>query len=353
MNSAPNFAPEECHAPLLQLAPKVLSFANAFESRFHSDFAAWRAAVETQLREVVGAMPTRGDLNLRVEWQREHREFHEIRFVFASEPNADVPCHLLWPKTGHAPYPIVICLQGHSTGMHISLGRPQSEADAKSIEGDRDFGIQAVREGYAALVIEQRCFGERRDARDVSKRHVNHGCHHASMVALLLGRTMIGERVWDVSRAIDALEQLQSEKAPLDASRIGCMGNSGGGTITYFAACLDSRISVAMPSCYLCTFADSIGSIDHCADNYLPGALKYFEMGDLSCLIAPRPLVVVAGRKDNIFPIDAVQSTFNLIQSIYEAAGAPNNCQLVIGEEGHRFYAQQSWPVFRELSGWT
>lgn len=354
MNSHPNFAPERCHAPLLQDAPKVLSFANSFASQFDSDFAAWRAAVQMKLGEIVGDMPTHSDLDLRVEWQSEHEEFHEIRFVFSSEANADVPCHLLWPRSGQAPYPIVICLQGHSTGMHISLGRAQSEADVKSIEGDRDFAIQAVREGYAALVIEQRCFGERRDGRDASKRHVNHGCHHASLTALLLGRTMIGERVWDVSRAIDALEQMQAQSiAPIDAERIGCMGNSGGGTITYFAACLDARISVAMPSCYVCTFADSIGSIDHCADNYLPGALKYFEMGDLGCLIAPRPLVVVAGRRDNIFPINAVQSTFDLIGEIYAAAGAPDNCRLVIGEEGHRFYAAQSWPVFRELSGWT
>lgn len=354
MNSTPIFAPEICHAPLLHEPPKVLSFANSFALQFHSDFTAWRAAVQTQLREIVGDMPTCEDLNLRVEWQREQPEFHEIRLIFSSEPNADVPCHLLWPKKGQAPYPIVVCLQGHSTGMHISLGRAQSEADVKTIEGDRDFAIQAVREGYAALVIEQRCFGERRDRREASKRHVNHGCHHASLTALLLGRTMIGERVWDVSRAIDALEQMQAESiAPIDASRVGCMGNSGGGTITYFAACLDPRISIAMPSCYVCTFADSIGSIDHCADNYLPGALKYFEMGDLSCLIAPRPIVVVAGRHDNIFPIDAVQSTIELIGEIYTAAGAPDNCRWVIGEEGHRFYGAPSWPIFRELSGWA
>jgi hypothetical protein len=168
------------------------------------------------------------------------------------------------------------------------------------------------------------------------------------MVALLLGRTMIGERVWDVSRAIDVL----GEFPEIDVGRTACMGNSGGGTITYFAACLDERISVAMPSCYVCTFRDSIGMIDHCEDNYLPGILQFFEMGDLACLIAPRPLVVVAGRKDLIFPIDGVEETFDTIQRIYAAASAPDRCKLVVGPEGHRFYADLAWPSFRELAGW-
>jgi dipeptidyl aminopeptidase/acylaminoacyl peptidase len=168
------------------------------------------------------------------------------------------------------------------------------------------------------------------------------------MVALLLGRTMIGERVWDVSRAIDALNCFPD----VDTSRTGCMGNSGGGTITYFAACLEPRISIAMPSCYVCTFRDSIGRIDHCEDNYIPRALRYFEMGDLACLIAPRPLVVVAGRDDPIFPIAGVEEAFDTIRQIYAAAGAPDHCRLVIGDGGHRFYAAQAWRAFRDLAGW-
>ena len=75
-------------------------------------------------------------------------------------------------------------------------------------------------------------------------------------------------------------------------------------------------------------------------------------MGDLACLIAPRPLVVVAGWDDDIFPIEGVEETFERIGQIYGAAGAPDRCRLVIGEGGHRFYADLAWPVFRELAGW-
>jgi dienelactone hydrolase len=336
------FAPETCHEYLLRTTRQRL----AFDPR--RDFQAWRRTVDAKLRELIGVLPERVPLNVRKEYERENDLFRETRFVFSAEAYADVPCHLLVPREGNPPFPVVVCLQGHSPGMHISLGRPKYEGDEESIAGDRDFALQAVRQGYAALALEQRCFGERQQDRPPDVVHVDSRCHHAAMTALLLGRTMIGERVWDVSRAIDAL----GEFPEVDVERVGCMGNSGGGTITYFAACLDGRIRIAMPSCYVCTFRDSIGTIDHCEDNYVPGILRDFEIGDLAGLIAPRPLVVVAGREDDIFPIAGVEEAFDTIRQIYRAAGAPDRCRLVVGEGGHRFYADLAWPVFRELSGW-
>jgi cephalosporin-C deacetylase-like acetyl esterase len=337
------FAPETCHEYLLQTVSRQLAFDP------QKDFQTWRQAVSTKLRELLGILPEKVPLNIRIEYEQEHDLFREIRFVFSPEAHADIPCHLLIPLQKQAPFPVIICLQGHTTGMHLSLGRPKYKGDKKLVAGgDRDFAIQTVRQGYAALVLEQRCFGERKDQRPPEIAAFGHTCHHAAMTALLLGRTMIGERTWDVSRAIDALKEFPE----IDTGRIGCMGNSGGGTITYFTACLDERIGLAMPSCYVCTFRDSIASIDHCADNYIPGILQYFEMADLAGLIAPRPLIIVAGRDDPIFPLSGVKETFDTIQQIYNAAGAPERCRLIIGKGGHRFYAAQAWPVFDELADW-
>ena len=336
------FDPHDAHLNLLRDAPRRL----AFDPK--RDFQEWRQEVNAKFSELVGRLPEPCPLSLRCEYEREHEEFVERRIVFASEANVDVPAHLLIPRAVALPVPVVICLQGHSTGMHISLGRPKYPGDEESIKGDRDFALQAVRQGFAALAIEQRCFGERKDNRPAEVRHFTNVCQHSTMVALLLGRTMVGERVWDVSRAIDALGEFED----VDATRIACMGNSGGGTITYYAACLEPRISAAMPSCSVCTYRDSIGSIDHCADNYVPGVLQYFDMADLAGLIAPRPLVVVAGREDPIFPIRGVEEAFDTISRIYLAADAPDTCTLVVGEGGHRFYAAEAWPVFRKVTGW-
>lgn len=337
----PDFAPERCHDLLLDAAPRTLAF------RPGVDFAVWRTELDATLRRLVGVLPEPVPADLRVEHEIDYGDYRDRRFLFTSEVGADVPCHLLLPK-GRGPFPLVICLQGHSSGMHISLGRPKYPGDEKSIAGGRDFGLQAMREGFAALIIEQRCLGEREDSRDPARRELKNRCHHASMTALLLGRTMIGERTWDVSRAIDAVGAFPE----LDLTRIGIMGNSGGGTTTFYAACLDPRIQVVMPSCVVCSYRASLGRIDHCHDNYLPSALRYFEMGDLAGLLAPRPLIVVAGDEDAIFPLAGVREAYAVIEQIYAAAGAADRCRLVIGHGGHRFYPEQAWPVFQEMADW-
>src|SRR5437867_4051771 len=122
-----HFAPEHCHGPLLQNAPLKLSFAK----NKNRDYQRWRNEVRAKLLELLGETPPRVPLNLRREYTRDHKEFRETRFVFTSEPNSEVPCHLLIPKKGKPPYPVVICLQGHTNGMHLSLGRPKNKSEVK------------------------------------------------------------------------------------------------------------------------------------------------------------------------------------------------------------------------------
>ena len=48
--------------------------------------------------------------------------------------------------------------------------------------------------GYVAIAIEQRCLGERKET--IQQQRSPHGCLDGLMHSLLLGDTMIGERVW-------------------------------------------------------------------------------------------------------------------------------------------------------------
>ena len=162
-----------------------------------------------------------------------------------------------------------------------------------------------------------------------------------------MGRTLIGERVWDVMRVVDAIEAHFGDLITMEGSVL--MGNSGGGTATYYTACLEHRFDGFMPSCAVCTYRDSIIAIHHCTCNYIPGIARYFDMGDLAVMIAPKKLVVVCGKDDDIFPLHGVKETFGIIEGLYAALDAPNNCALVIGHEGHRFYADAAWPVMTGL----
>ena len=337
-----DYTPDYCHNNEYD----NLTMELAFDGKY--DFEDYKKKVYSKLYDLLGMGEfTKVEPNIEIEFEKEFDTFIEYRFTFDTERYCRAICHLWVPKLSLDKYGVVICMQGHSTGMHISMGRPIYPGDDNTINGgDRDFARQIIKEGYAALIIEQRGFGERKSPLLDSGNNKDTTCLHASMIASMLGRTLLGERVWDVSRAIDVL----SDFPQIDTQKIACMGNSGGGTATFYAACMDERIKIAMPSCSVCTYRDSIVAMRHCACNYIPKIAKYFDMGDLSCLIAPRPFIIVAGKKDPIFPKQGVEETFDTVLKIYEKAGAPENCRLVFGEEGHRFYADPSWDVLRSFN---
>jgi dienelactone hydrolase len=337
-----HFSPSQCHRQLMERTRQALRYRGG-------DVRAWQRKLRAKVRELVMSnLPAkRVPLRARSLWRRAHPLGTLEKIVFTGEPCASVNAFVCLPRNARPPYTWFICLQGHSTGAHNSIAVDR-EDNAKPIQvpGDRDFGLGCMARGIAALCIEQRSFGERRE--QTQKARSKSMCQEATMHALMLGRTLIGERVYDVDRALDYLWT----RPDVDRRRVGVMGNSGGGTISLFAAALLPRLQLAMPSCYFCTFRDSILSLYHCECNYVPGLYRWAEMADVLGLFAPKPVVVVAGKKDGIFPLRAARSEFGRLKGIYRAAGAADRCHLVVGAEGHRFYAREGWAVMRrELAG--
>lgn len=332
---------DACHDRLVAQTKGILSYQNS------CDFDSWKTQVEQQLNALLGmdviaenACP----VNITVEETAEYDTYRLIRFSYESEIENLVPAVLLIPRQNREMYPLAIALQGHTTGYHISLGIQEYEGDADFLPNN-GYGMQAVENGFAVLCIEQRGMGVNRSRRYPGPGGV-HQCSFTAMGAIQLGRTVLGERVWDVSRGIDALEKLALPE--LDLRKIMIFGNSGGGTVSFYAACLDKRIGYAAPSCAFCSYKGSILDILHCVCNNIPGASRYFEMEDLSCLIAPRHLTVLAGQQDEIFPIQAVRKSYAVAQNIFRRAGAEDHCKLVVMPEGHRWCTDVAWKAIRE-----
>ena len=308
-------------------------------------FDVWQKEAKEKLAELLGMknLNKAENTNFTIEYKTETDDYTEYRFTLESEVGYVFPSVMRVPKGVEGKLPVMICLQGHSTGMHISLGKPIFPNDINSIAGgDRDFVVRGVKEGFISVAVEQRNFGE-------CGGHPEKGvpmCLVSSMSAIINGRTTIGERILDVSCVIDALIDNFDF---VDADRINLMGNSGGGTATYYAACLEERIKLAMPSCAVCTYKHSIAAMEHCVCNFIPNIANYFDRGDLAGMIAPRKLVVVNGINDNIFPDEGVRESYEIIEKMYAAAGVPDSCALVTGNGGHRFYADDAWPVAKKL----
>ncbi|MGA8026306.1 MAG: alpha/beta hydrolase family protein [Bryobacteraceae bacterium] len=322
---------------LYKSAPLKLTF----RATNRSDAEAWQRELRAKLTELLGGFPERTPLDSQTLESRELPAYRSEKFVFKSRPGVNVVGYLLTPSRAKPPYVPVICIPGHGRGVEDIVGIDENGNDRGGKPGyQHDFAIQAVEHGLAAVAIEPMAFGCRRDAITRAKGSSATACQPSAGSALLLGQTMIGWRVWDVMRTLDWIQT----RPDLDATRIGCMGISGGGTCTQFAAALDLRIKAAFVSGYLNTFRDSIMSVSHCIDNYVPGILNWAENYDVASLIAPRPFFSEGGDRDPIFPVHATREAFARVKKVYEIFGVPDRAGQEIFEGEHTFHGVQGLP---------
>jgi dienelactone hydrolase len=305
----------------------------------------WQQELRAKVTELLGGFPPRTPLQPQTIEIRQFPNYSRERILYQGRSGVAVVGYLLIPAAKQAPHAIVIAIPGHGRGVDDIVGIDAHGRDRTDKPGyQHDFAIQAVEHGLAVFAIEPMGFGYRRDEITRAKSAESTACQPAAGSALLLGETMIGWRVWDVMRAIDWI----GTRPELDAARIGCMGISGGGTCTLFSAALDVRIKAAFVSGYLNTFRDSIMSVSHCIDNYVPGILNWAENYDIAGLIAPRPLFSEGGDRDPIFPVAATRESYARAKRVYEVFGASSRVQQEIFEGDHMFHGVRGLPFLAD-----
>ncbi|MBE5750423.1 MAG: hypothetical protein E7346_06110 [Clostridiales bacterium] len=333
-----------CHDILTEKMQPKLSYNK------RKNYEKWKKEIKEKFIELTGLDEialNACEPELEIEKEEQKDGYREIKFSFYSEVGAVVTCYLLLPDLKKEKYPVVITLQGHSTGYHNSVGIVKYKED-ETYQPRGQFAIQSVKEGYATLAIEQRGMGERSAQNgDFRRVHLGErgGCYYEAVTGFLLGRTLIGERCWDISRAIDVL----SNFAECDTDKIVITGNSGGGTASYYAACYDERIKVCMPSSAFCPYKESILRFYHCSCNYIPHAYKYFDMQDLACLIAPRKLCIMTGELDPSFLVSGVQRGYETVKEVYKKVGAEENSKLIVTHKGHWWNVDVVWPELKRI----
>ncbi len=324
-----------------------------FTGNTNADVSLWRKSFLPQLKARLGLDIIASQLQgyvPRVEKTNteDAGDFIREHWIIWTEPTVPLPMTVLMPKGRKGKLPLVITPHGHGRnhllykGIYPYTGEKEEGKTLEQTEG-RSVAVQAVKEGYIAIAPTTRAFGITRTEAD--KRDSNSfSCQTQLLQDLLVGRTAIGDRVWDMMRILDwAIENLL-----VDKTKVAITGNSGGGTVSLFAAACDDRITIAAPSSAFSSFQESIGSVPHCACNYVPGLLEMGETSDVAGLIAPRPLCLITGVEDEIFPITGARVSFAHLQTIYRAAGAPGNVMLFEGNGGHKYYPEGSWPFIRK-----
>lgn len=257
-----------------------------------------------------------------------------------------VPVHLIAATTSSGPRAAMICLQGTNTGAHLSWSEARFPADVDKNAQGYDFAVQAARRGYLAVAIEQSCFGERAE-QQISPRSAE-PCVDATMHALLLGRSLLGERCYDVSRVCDWLIA-QAKELDILPDQVHIMGHSAGGSVALFAAALDKRIGAVLACGCIGYIRETIGRRrDSQGQNVVPGILNWFELADVVGLIAPRPFVTVAGDSDHIWPSSGAKAVVEEARRIYALCGAAECIACETAPGGHMFRPELSWRTFEK-----
>ena len=317
-----------------------------FQARTRRQAEEWQRTLREKLTGLVGGFPSvRQPLRPATLETRAFPGYRREKVVFDSREGVSVLAYVLLPTGAQAPAATVICIPGHGRGVDDIVGIDEQGRDRTDKPGyEHDFALQVVEAGVAAVAIEPMGFGCRRDPLNARQGLSHKACEPTAGGALLLGETIIGWRVWDVMRTIDYI----ATRPELDAARVGCMGISGGGTAALFSAALEPRLRAAMVSGYLNTFRDSIGSLAHCVDNYVPGILNWAEMHDIAGLIAPRHLFVESGERDNIFPIAASRESFAHVRDVYRLFQAEDRVEQEVFPAEHSFWGKRGIPFIAQ-----
>lgn len=267
------------------------------------------------------------------------------RFTFDSEAGERVPGIFLKSVRASERIPVVILLHGTGARKEELLATMRTLADR----------------GFASAAIDSRHHGER----------ITTGSGNDQYFAAMLqtyrtgkGGPYLYDTVWDVMRLVDYL----GTRADVDATRIGIMGISKGGTEAYLAAAVDPRIAAAVPIIGVQGFRWAIDNnrwqprismfsppvetaareegvkevdaafVRRFYDRVVPGIYGDYDAGSMLALIAPRPVLVINGDSDARTPLPGVQEAVTAARATYIRMSAEEKLGLYLQPNaGHVF----------------
>ena len=313
---------------LLALAAPLFEQARERKAKITTmdEAVAHQRYVRETFLELIGGLAQRTPLDPRCVGRLQRKGYRVEKLLFESRPQFYVTANLYLPDGRGEPAPAILVPCGHA-------------AEAKACPEYQSLAQGLVQNGFVVLVYDPIGQGERSQYWDYLKRDSRIGLccpehEYAGTQSLLVGRNFASYRIWDGIRAIDYL-CLRDE---VDATRIGCTGCSGGGTLTTYLFALDERIKAAMPVCYVTSReawlatgmpADAEQVQDHVIE-------RGIDQSDLCIAGAPRALRLGAASRD-FFPVEGTRRAFGEVKRMYGILQAEDAADLVVVEGEHGY----------------
>jgi dienelactone hydrolase len=302
---------------------------------------AWKARFPSRLEALLGPLPSPVPLDAEVVASEDCGRYRRDKIVFDVEHHLSSPAWLLVPHDRVGPGAAVLAQHEHG------LGRGKDEVCAIDGGDDQlrdhirthrsDYGHQLAERGYVVLATDLRTFGERADWNPPNL----YACDLTHMHEAMLGRNLLALDLWDLARALDVL----CAHPLVDPERVGMVGLSVGGTVTLFLAAWDTRVKAAVVSGYFSSWAASAAvAWNMCGSQVLHGMLGGLEHVDLGAAVAPRPLLVESGTRDDLFPIDVARTEMAKLARAYDQLDAAAHLEHDVFDDGHRWNGDRAYP---------
>ncbi|MGH9327506.1 MAG: alpha/beta hydrolase family protein [Terriglobia bacterium] len=290
--------------------------------------------VRSKLWELIGGPLKKTPLNPRTTGTIHRSTYRIEKVIFESLPQVYVTANLYIPASGTPPFPAVLSPLGHTE-------------DGKEYRNYQYFFQDLARRGYVVLAPDPYGQGERwqyinpKTGRSLYGPTGEHD--QAGRPMLLFGDTFALYRVWDCIRGLDYL----LSRPEVDAHRVGCCGQSGGGTMTMYLTALEPRFQVASSVEGNCEnmagpfFAPPGDSAD-AEQNIIGGLPIGIDRGDLLWAFAPKPLLVCYTTHDEgvtYSPVyeEGTEEIYDGLKQVYGVLGAQEKVSLFASHLPHDF----------------
>lgn len=283
--------------------------------------------------------PERTPLNAEIIKVIDRETYRIENILYQSMPDIYVTANLYLPHKGEGPYPGILFPCGHSS-------------NGKAYKLYHEAALGLVQKGYVVLVYDPPGQGERYQyLKDDGTPLIGKPTSEHTLLAnplFLMGKHLMALFLWDGIRGID---YLQSRKE-VDPERIGCTGNSGGGTVTLHLVPLEPRIKVAVavgtvnsPYMELGTGYASDG------EQNLPLQVPYgLAHADLMMLAYPRPYRLIKESKDRVRI--GTRDSFVQAKFLYQTLGQGEKMTYVETEWPHGYFKAMREPMYYWFGKW-
>ncbi len=285
---------------------------------------AWAGYLRRHILMSTGLWPTPERCELRPEvFGRIEREGYSVeKAYFHSYPGFLVTGNLYRPLGKTGPFPAVITPHGHwATGRlaHEELG---------SVPGRC---INLARQGYVVFSYDMVGYND--------SKQVTHG--FGGQREALWGQSLMGLQLWNSFRAMDFILSLPE----VDPARVGCTGESGGGTQTFMLMGVEPRLAAAAPAVMVSAYMQG-GCLCENSPNLRVGTFNT----EIAALMAPRPLLLISATGD--WTAHTPTEEYPDIRSVYALYGAEDQVASVQIDAPHNYNKDSREAMYAFFGRW-